>query len=66
MEIVEDDLVSTHRARIKLTAAGWRNATVKKWNALPLYLRSEMSIGRFKTGLKRCIKERRDLLREPD
>ena len=64
VEMAEDDLVSTHRARIKLTNEAWRSATVRRWNDLPDHLRAELSIGKFKRGLKTHIKERRKL--EPD
>ena len=66
VELVEDDLVSTRRARIKLTDEAWRNATVRRWNDLPEFLRSELSIGKFKRSLKRHIKERRTRNLEPD
>ena len=65
-ETAEDDLISTRRARLKLTSQSWRCATTKRWNDLPGPLRSELRIGRFKAGLKRHIKARRDLMRVPD
>ena len=66
VELVEDDLVSTRRARIKLTDEAWRNATVRRWNDLPEMLRTELSIGKYKRMLKRYIKDRRTRNLEPD
>ena len=65
-EMVEDDLVSTRRPRLLLTARGWRCLTTMRWNALPDSLRTEMSLSKFKTGLKRHIKERRERPPDPD
>ena len=49
-EIVEDDLVSTKKARLRLTVLAWRCGTVRKWNDLPLTLHTELRISKFKNG----------------
>ena len=55
-----DYLASTAIPRLQQTAASYCWKTVSVWNSMPLELRTEMNISRFKYGVKRWVKEGRD------
>ena len=42
-----------------LTARTYMWKTADRWNNLPLHLRTELRISKFKTGVKRWSKDRR-------
>ena len=48
----------TDLPRLQLTALSYRWKAIQYWNALPQYLRAETSLTRFKSGLKKWMKER--------
>ena len=69
IEVGENWIISTNNPRLLLTANSYRFKAVNYWNNLPEHLREEPSMGKFKVGIKRWIKDRRldpDLDPEPD
>ena len=56
--IDNDDVISTSRPRLQLTAMGFRHMSVYRWNRLPSHLRSINRITTFKRALKKWIFER--------
>ena len=55
----DDDILATCRPRLQITAGSYRHKTVERWNGMPNHLRTEMSIAKFKKGLKEWIKSSR-------
>ena len=49
----------TDKPRLQITAGYFRYKTSQTWNSLPQNLRSELSIAKFKSGLKLWIRETR-------
>ena len=59
----EDGIVTTSQPRLLLTSRAWRHKTTVNWNNLPNELRIEtINITKFKTKLKRWIRDRREVL----
>ena len=67
---VDDELkIETAEPRLLITARSYRWKYLSAWNSLPDELRFEVSIKKFKVGLKTWIKERQEDLegdRSPD
>ena len=57
---LDEDKLTTKLPRLMLTEATFRCRSIKYWNALPEYLRTEMSQIRFKKCLKRFLIDRAD------
>ena len=53
----DDDRLSTDIPRIQLTAGSFRCKSVSQWNTMSDTLRGEQSISKFKSGLKKWIRE---------
>ena len=60
-----EDTLFTENPRLSLTAEFWRCKSVRNWNNLPTYLRTELNLKRFKNGVKYLIDRRSGSL-EPD
>ena len=56
----ENGILTTENPRLLITRQAFRANSVSKWNDLPLELRTENSIGRFKRTLKTWLRERRE------
>ena len=55
----DGDYISTDIPCLQITAGAFRAKMTHRWNALPLHLRTEHFISRFKTGLKNLILDKR-------
>ena len=55
----DQDKITTSIPILQLTASSFKWITVEKWNRLPDAIRAETSLTRFKSALKRHIKDRR-------
>ena len=60
MDINEDLLILTGAPRLLLTANSYRYKAVGYWNSLPLDMRQETKIGRFKCSLKKWLLDRQN------
>ena len=56
IDIREEDKLGTKPPRLKITAQSYRCKAVSEWNELPIQLRSEDSLKKFKQQLKKWIK----------
>ena len=56
----ENGILTTDNPRLLITRQAFRANSVSKWNDLPLELRTENNIGRFKRILKTWLRERRE------
>ena len=63
--VEEEDILRTKIPRLQLTESSFRVKTVRKWNNLPIFLRTECKLKKFKVGIKMWIKERRNEI-DPD
>ena len=59
IHLTPEDKITTTPPRLLLTTNSFRWRTTERWNMLPDHLRTEMSISRFKKGVKKWLKERR-------
>ena len=66
IQTLPNNMISTTRPRLKITAQAFRWSTVPKWNLLPDHLREESSIQKFKKCMKRWIMDQRTTAPEPD
>ena len=66
LEIDDDTKISTKNPRLQITAKNFRWTTTTNWNLLPENLRTQKQLSRFKTGIKKWIRERRITEPEPD
>ena len=64
-QVTEEYLIETKPSRLILTAEAWRSRTTEQWNNLPMDLRAEMSLKRFKIHMTRWITDRREVLVDP-
>ena len=60
----EDYILSTQVARLQSTQASYRWRTISTWNSLPHNIRQIQSLKKFKTAVRRWLKESRHL--DPD
>ena len=60
----EDHTLSTQAARLQTTQASFRWRTISTWNSLPHNIRQIQSLRKFKTAVRRWLKESRHL--DPD
>ena len=58
--------ISTTTPRLQGTALSYRWSSINRWNILPETLRRQVQLSKFKTGLKKWIKETRSLTPHPD
>ena len=66
---LEDDvngIMVTKPPRLLLTREAFRCNSVNSWNNLPMEIRTEDNLGRFKRNLKTWLKDRRREGPEPD
>ena len=61
IEIHKNYLISTGAPRLLLTANSYRHKTVHYWNNLPVDIRIERKIAKFKTSVKRWLLDRQTL-----
>ena len=55
----DDSRISTDNPRLRMTETAFRCKSVVLWNKLPSHLRTEVSIRKFKAGVKSWLLERR-------
>ena len=60
-EILENGIVMTDEPRLLLTSETFRWKTTSRWNNLPMELRTELRLKRFKLDLKKWIRDRREV-----
>ena len=58
IHLENNDVVRTTNPRLQLTASSFRWNTTQNWNKLPSYIRSEVSLNRFKKSLKTWLRDR--------
>ena len=56
----------TANPRLLITRNGYRQQSIKNWNSLPAHLRTEMSISRFKKGVKNWLADLRNQTTQDD
>ena len=62
----EEDKLSTVRPRLQLTETSFIHKSINTWNLLPLHIRTETRLARFKSSVKEWLKERRHGLNRDD
>ena len=65
-EIEADDLITTNLPRLQITARAWRNNATEQWNNLPVDIRSQTNLTKFKPQLRRWLKDRREVFLQPE
>ena len=58
IKILDDDILETKQPRLLMTSLAYRCTTVRNWNKLPVGIRTEQSLARFKKLLKSWIHDR--------
>ena len=66
LENEEDGIITTKPPRLLLTKEAFRCNSITNWNNLPMEIRTEQKLSRFKRNLKTWLKDRRSEGQEPD